>query len=82
MKELEIIVKGQTASGKSSIIHLLKNFLKHNGFDVEFDGSQDFENVEQFDEFMDNNCSKALNAIRPILKIKMIEAQEIREKEV
>ena len=63
-KQITITVSGQTASGKSRILFLLKKVLKDSGFTVEFDGSIDFENETQFDEVIGKNLDTVIEALK------------------
>jgi hypothetical protein len=71
---LEIKVCGATASGKYSLLFLLKDFLREKGFNVKFDGGIDFENESQFDEYVIKNIDKKLYFI----KSKNIKIEEVK----
>jgi len=47
--KLVITVGGKAATGKSTVIYVIKEALKNAGLDVEFDGGLDFEDEEEFD---------------------------------
>lgn len=73
--ELKIIIAGKTGTGKSSMIYFLKEFLRDNGFEVEFDGSLDHIDENNFDYYMKDNNDEKLNNIKDRIKITFIEEQ-------
>lgn len=66
-----ITINGKTASGKSTLVYLLKNFLRDQGFSVEFDGGLDYSDENQFDFFIkhrfDDNLSNLLKNNKTIV---------------
>lgn len=70
-KTLTVTVSGESASGKSSLIYLLKKMLKLNQFETSFDGGIDFKNETEFDNVMGDAFRHALNK-NPIIKIKEV----------
>jgi uridine kinase len=74
-KQITITVAGETASGKSRVLFLLKKVLKDNGFIVEFDGGIDFENETQFDEVIGKNLDTVIDALKDSRIISLREEQ-------
>lgn len=62
-KQLSIIVTGGAGSGKSRIIYLIKEMLKQEGFDVEFE-DRDYLNESRFNEAMLNNLDVVLDKLK------------------
>ena len=63
-KELTIRVSGGTNTGKSRLTLLLKKFLRENGFEVKFDGGQDFEDEVKFDEQISKNLEQVIKTTK------------------
>ncbi|MCK9415954.1 hypothetical protein M0Q97_04770 [Candidatus Dojkabacteria bacterium] len=63
-KNLIITVSGQCASGKSRLTYLLKNFLREQGFEVEFNGNLDHPTELDFDKHMNKNFNEAIKIIK------------------
>ncbi len=51
--KIHITVTGQPKIGKSKVCFLIKNLLRQNGFEVDFDLGVDFESEQQFDQHFD-----------------------------
>lgn len=75
MKNLNITVSGETNSGKSRLILLLKNFLRENDFIVEFDGGIDYENEGQFNEHASKNFDRVIERVKDTTTITLKEEQ-------
>lgn len=69
MEEITITISGKSCSGKSTILYLFKEFLKHHDFDTEFDGSSDFYNEKQFDSVLQNDIRNKTEIVRKKTKI-------------
>jgi len=67
--EITIDVSGIENSGKSRVIFLLKQLLKEQKFNVEFDGGRDFDDESHFDEYIEKRFDDILENIKPITKI-------------
>ena len=78
-KELKVTVAGVAGSGKSRVLYLIKQALKENGFEVEFDGGNDFKNLDEFDRAMDKDFTAAINVIPLYSKVKLEEVQLKRQ---
>jgi hypothetical protein len=78
-KNLIISVSGEVNSGKSRLTLLLKNFLRENGFDVQFDGGVDYENETQFDEYVSKNLDQLIEHIKDTRTITLKEIQVKRD---
>ena len=74
-KELVISVSGKTNTGKSRLTLLLKKFLRENGFEVKFDGGQDFEDEVKFDEQISKNLEQAIETIKETSVVTLKEEQ-------
>lgn len=74
-KNLIITVSGEVNSGKSRLTLLLKNFLRENGFEVDFDGGGDYEDEKQFDEHVSENLDQVIEHIKNTRKITLKELQ-------
>ena len=69
MEEITITISGKSGSGKSTILYLFKEFLKHHDFDTEFDGGLDFYNEKQFDSVLQSNIKDKTEIVRKKTKI-------------
>lgn len=69
MEEIIITISGKSCSGKSTILYLFKEFLKHHEFDTEFDGGFDFYNEKQFDSVLQNYIRNKTEIVRKKTKI-------------
>jgi len=67
--EITIDVSGIEKSGKSRVIFLLKQLLKEQKFNVEFDGGRDFDDESHFDEYIEKRFDDILENIKSITKI-------------
>ncbi len=74
-KDLIITVSGQYNSGKSRMILLLKNFLRENGFEVEFKGNYDHPTEATFDANASKHFDEVIDQIKESYKIKLQEIQ-------
>lgn len=75
-KNITITVSGEPNTGKSRLSFYLKKFLKENGFDVNHDGGQDFENEETFDRVMSSNVNEVIDRVKETKKITIKESHE------
>lgn len=78
--ELRINVIGRTASGKSTVIFLMKEFLRKKGFNVEFDGGDDYDGEREFSqaierEIIHGEFDKRIKAVCEKSKIVISEVQ-------
>jgi hypothetical protein len=62
--KLIITVSGKAMSGKSRLTFLLKNFLREQGYQVEFDGGLDYPTESQFDKHINNNFEAVIENIK------------------
>ena len=69
MEEITITISGKSCSGKSTLLYLFKEFLKHHEFDVSFDGGFDFYNEKQFDSVLQINIKDKTEIVRKKSKI-------------
>ena len=74
-KNLIITVAGKTASGKSRLTYLLKNFLRENGFEVEQELNIDHPTEENFDSVMSENIDTVIDNFKETRKITIKEVQ-------
>ena len=84
-KELTIIIAGQVCTGKSTIALLLEKFLQEQGFNVEFDLSnelRDYSDEEHFRELMNLNLRNRLEAFKSDLKITLKQIQMKSEEKI
>jgi ABC-type bacteriocin/lantibiotic exporter with double-glycine peptidase domain len=84
-KELTIIIAGQCGTGKSTIALLLEKFLQEQGFNVEFDLSnelRDYSDEEHFRELMNLNLRNRLEAFKSDLKITLKQIQMKSEEKI
>lgn len=76
--DLIVTVSGQVASGKSRLTYMLKNFLRENGFEVEFNGNIDHPREFDFDERVSENFDEVIEHIKETRKITLKEVQLAR----
>ena len=72
MKELQIIVAGESNTGKSTMALLLEKFLKENGFDVDFklqNERLDYGTESNFRKVIGTTISERTDAIKANTKI-------------
>jgi len=74
-----ITISGQAGSGKSRLLFLLKDFLRKEGFSVEFPETLDFVNEADFDNHMVRKFDETIDVIKKNRKIIMKEAQLARK---
>jgi len=74
-KDLFITVSGRSGSGKSRLTYLLKNFLRKNGFDIEYLANTDLPTESKFNRAMGKNFHEAINEIKRTRKITINEMQ-------
>ena len=74
-KELVISISGKTNTGKSRLTLLLKKFLQENGFEVKFDGGQDYKDEVEFDKQISKNLEQAIEIIKETSVITLKEIQ-------
>ena len=78
VNKIDIRVSGLSATGKSTIIILIKNMLKENGFDdtyiydLEDGGDNNYE-------FLENNLKNAVDFIKNKTEIKLIEVHKNKD---
>lgn len=72
-EKLIVTVAGKAASGKSTVIYVIKKALKDAGLDVEFDGGLDFEDEEEFDVKMKPYIKTRIFCIDRPIKIKEVQ---------
>jgi len=73
-QQLKITVSGGPGAGKSTMIYTWKEVLKEAGFDVKFEGGEDYDNEEKFDRDMENTIDGKIDAIK---KSKTIVFEEV-----
>ncbi|MFA5207578.1 MAG: adenylyl-sulfate kinase [Candidatus Paceibacterota bacterium] len=78
-KHVAIIVTGQPASGKSTVMHLIEKLLKKEGFTIEIDleGNYDYKNLNDFNVKMGVNEAERFQALKEKTKI-MIKEMPMR----
>ena len=64
MKKLSITVSGETNSGKSRMLYLLKHLLKGHGFNVKVKVPSDYNYLDEFEIQMDKNFEEVINYIK------------------
>ncbi len=74
-KNIKITIAGQVDYGKSTIVDLIKRFLRKEGFNVTFDPRPDFTAEVYFDMEMDKNRGLRTNAVKQQVKISLEEKQ-------
>ena len=74
-QKLKIIVAGEVGSGKSRLTFLLKNFLREQGFDVEYVPNSDHLTESIFDLRMVNHFDGVIDIIKQTRKITLEEEQ-------
>jgi len=72
-EKLIITVGGKAATGKSTVVYVIKEALKQAGLNIEFDGGLDFDDEEDFDEKMKQYIGKRIYAIDRPIKIKEVQ---------
>lgn len=73
---LTITISGVVASGKSRLTYFLKEFLKKEGFNIEFEGNLDHPTEHQFDKTMSKNIDEIIDDFKKTKNIKIVEKQE------
>lgn len=63
-EELVVTVSGKTGTGKSRLIYLLKNFLREQNFNVEYELNDDYSTEAKFDERVGRGFGDAIEAIK------------------
>jgi len=78
-KHVAIIVTGQAASGKSTVMHLIEKLLRKEGFivEIDLDGNHDYKNLNDFNMQMSTNEAKRFQAVKENTKI-MIKEMPMR----
>tara|TARA_R110000772_G_scaffold43995_1_gene101215 strand:- start:33358 stop:33597 length:240 start_codon:yes stop_codon:yes gene_type:complete len=79
MSDIKITIGGECASGKSSILYILREFLQGNGFDVDQEFNTDHPTKENFDNIIGDNLVDAIDNIRSKTKITLSEVQFNRQ---
>jgi len=74
-QELTITVSGQFGSGKSRLTFLLKEFLRKEGFEVNFEGNTDHPTEAEFDRTMVRNIVNTVDNIKETRVITLKEEQ-------
>ena len=74
-ENLIITVSGRAASGKSRLTYLLKNFLREQGFEVEFEGNIDHPNENDFNRDMGKHFDEVINFMKETRKITLKQVQ-------
>lgn len=80
--KVEIIIKGLSATGKTTIAVLLEEFLKEKGFDVEMDLSLellDYGSEEKFREHIKLNLDKREQAVKEKSYINISQIQTVKD---
>lgn len=78
--KINVEVVGRTASGKSTVIYLMKEFLREKGFDLEFDGGDDYNNESEFNQVIEREIihgefNKRIQAVSEKSKLVISEVQ-------
>lgn len=79
-ENLIITIAGKTATGKSALTYLLKNFLRENGFEVEQEFNEDHPTEDHFDNVFGKNVEARTNKVKEISKITLKEMQLFNNK--
>lgn len=74
-KSIVISVQGETNTGKSTLVYLIKKVLKEHGIEVVFNGGGDFRDEKTFDEIIGKNIDLKANAIKDKTKVIIAEEQ-------
>lgn len=74
-ENLIITIAGKTATGKSTLTYLLKNFLRENGFEVEQEFNEDHPTEEHFNTKIGKNIETRANKVKGMSKITLKEMQ-------
>jgi uridine kinase len=77
--KINIIIKGCCGSGKSRILYLIKNTLRKEGFEVDHELNEDFDNEKDFNEIMESNYQNCLNTIKSRTTITIKEKNKIHD---
>jgi GTPase SAR1 family protein len=78
-RKIKINIIGTTASGKSTILSLFKEFLKDKGFEVEHEINYEHQDEKSFDKAMKHNLDAKIDAIKEKTKIFIKEVQISRD---
>lgn len=79
MKTIQITISGPTASGKTTVFYLIKDFLKTMGFDVDLTISTDYDSEEQLDLNIRKDLMCRLDVLKKKCKIQIQEQQTCQE---
>jgi nucleoside-triphosphatase THEP1 len=85
MKNLEIIIAGESNTGKSTMALLLEKFLRENGFDIEFklqNEIMDYGTENNFRNVIGTTISERTDAIKANTKIIIKQMNVIHEPKV
>lgn len=63
-KQIKISVIGEQKSGKSTIIFLIRNYLKRLGFEVQIDPSPDYDSEELMSFHVHRNFESKVKAVK------------------
>lgn len=70
--KITITVSGASGTGKTTIIYLIRYFLRMQGFEVEYNHSE----IKNFEQSMHETMSDRLAKITPLLDIKILKEQK------
>tara|TARA_R110000772_G_scaffold17946_3_gene50030 strand:+ start:168332 stop:168583 length:252 start_codon:yes stop_codon:yes gene_type:complete len=74
-KTLNITISGEIATGKSRILHIVRDYLVGNGFEVEQVFNADHPTKENFDKVIGYHLDDAIESIKSNSKIVISEVQ-------
>ena len=72
-REIIIDVRGNSASGKSTLVYLIKKMLLSHGLEVSFFADPDFSSNEVFESIMSKDTDKRINSIKKKTNISLRE---------
>lgn len=75
MKKITIFVLGESNSGKSSVLYLIKSILRNEGFNINGDGGIDYISEEAFDNAAKVGINAKLDVIKQTSELNIFERQ-------
>jgi ABC-type lipoprotein export system ATPase subunit len=81
-KDLTIAVVGLSASGKSTLLYLIKKLLREQGFNVTYDKESkdlDYLNEDDFNSHVEKHYSETIKSLKENVDINVIEKPAIKK---